>query len=198
MGKEEFLTLLVAQLRHQDPMNPMDGQEFAAQLAQFSSLEQLININHALEAQVIASQGIAQLLNATTATGVIGRKVVAYGDQVQIPEQGGAVVTVDIGGSGGKATLKILDASGREVGAREIGHLPAGRQTIELGSAADGCDPGTYRYRIEVVDSTGSPVGVTTYTSGQIEGIRFGPDGPVLVTGSLEIPLHTVVEVKSK
>lgn len=197
MGKEEFLTLLVAQLQNQDPMNPMDGQEFAAQLAQFSSLEQLININNALEAQAVASQGIAQLLNATTATGVIGRKVVAYGDQIQIPETGEAVVTVDIGGSGGTATLKIFDAAGREVGARKIGHIAAGRQTIELGSAADDCTPGMYRYKVEVTDPAGNSVGVTTYTSGQIEGIRFGSNGPVLVAGSLEIPLYTVIEVKA-
>ncbi len=45
MGKDEFLKMLIAQLKHQDPMNPMDGTAFTAQLAQFSSLEQLQNIN---------------------------------------------------------------------------------------------------------------------------------------------------------
>ena len=50
MGKNEFLKLLVAQLEHQDPLAPQEGQEFAAQLAQFSSLEQLTNINGTLEA----------------------------------------------------------------------------------------------------------------------------------------------------
>ena len=49
MGKEEFLTLLVAQLQHQDPLNPDEGTEFTAQLAQFSSLEQLMSINENIE-----------------------------------------------------------------------------------------------------------------------------------------------------
>ncbi|MEX0773120.1 MAG: flagellar hook capping FlgD N-terminal domain-containing protein, partial [Balneolales bacterium] len=44
MGKEEFLQLLIAQMRHQDPLNPMEGTEFASQLAQFNSVEQLINV----------------------------------------------------------------------------------------------------------------------------------------------------------
>jgi flagellar hook assembly protein FlgD len=48
LGKEEFLKLLVAQMKNQDPLNPMDGQQMAAQLAQFSSVEQLINANDTL------------------------------------------------------------------------------------------------------------------------------------------------------
>lgn len=197
MGKEEFLKLLIAQLKNQDPMNPMENQEFAAQLAQFSSLEQLININDTLQQQVAGSQGIAHLLNVTTATSVIGRTVLAHGDWVHVPQAGEAAVTVDIGGSGGAATLKIFDASGREVGSRDLGRLPAGRHTIELSSAIDGSPAGAYRYVVEVTDSAGDAVGVTTYTTVEVEGIRYGPNGPVLVAGSLEIPLDAVSEVKA-
>jgi len=49
VGKEEFLKLLVAQLRHQDPLSPLRNEEFVAQLATFSSLEQLISINEAVQ-----------------------------------------------------------------------------------------------------------------------------------------------------
>jgi len=56
IGKNEFLQLLVAQLRNQDPLNPVDNQQFLAQLATFSSLEQLISINQAVTALANAPQ----------------------------------------------------------------------------------------------------------------------------------------------
>jgi flagellar basal-body rod modification protein FlgD len=73
MGKDAFFKMLVAQLRNQDPLNPMDGSAFAAQLAQFSSLEQLTNLNSALTAQ---NQNFANLLNAQSVN-LIGKEVTA-------------------------------------------------------------------------------------------------------------------------
>jgi flagellar basal-body rod modification protein FlgD len=49
MGKDQFVQLLVTEMKNQDPMNPMDGKDLAAQLAQFSSVEQLMNINTKLD-----------------------------------------------------------------------------------------------------------------------------------------------------
>ncbi|HEY8312283.1 MAG TPA: flagellar hook capping FlgD N-terminal domain-containing protein [Gemmatimonadaceae bacterium] len=49
MGKDQFVQLLVSEMKNQDPMNPMDGKDLAAQLAQFSSVEQLMNINTKLD-----------------------------------------------------------------------------------------------------------------------------------------------------
>ena len=56
LGKDDFLTLLVTQLQHQDPLNPQDSTEFTAQLAQFSSLEQLGNVNDKLEYLKLAAE----------------------------------------------------------------------------------------------------------------------------------------------
>jgi flagellar basal-body rod modification protein FlgD len=61
MGKDQFVKLLVAQMQNQDPLNPMDGKDLAAQLAQFSSVEQLMNVNTKLDS-------IAQLLTPASST----------------------------------------------------------------------------------------------------------------------------------
>jgi flagellar basal-body rod modification protein FlgD len=73
LGKDEFFKMLIAQLKNQDPLNPLDGTAFSAQLAQFSSLEQLTNLNAALTAQ---NQNFTSLLNAQSVN-LIGKEVTA-------------------------------------------------------------------------------------------------------------------------
>jgi flagellar basal-body rod modification protein FlgD len=68
LGKDEFLKLFVAQLQHQDPMNPMNDSEFMAQMAQFSTLEQVSNL-------AAANEQVAKNLAASHAIGLIGRTV---------------------------------------------------------------------------------------------------------------------------
>jgi flagellar basal-body rod modification protein FlgD len=100
MGKDEFLKLFTNQLKFQDPLKPMDSSEFTAQLAQFSSLEQLFNINNGLE-QLLSFQGS---LNNGMVAGFIGKSVVAQ-DGVS-----GRVTGVDFDEG---ATYLVLDNGGR-------------------------------------------------------------------------------------
>src|SRR5690606_14097784 len=74
MGKDEFLKLLVAQLKNQDPMNPSDGQQMASQLAQFSSLEQLTQIGETLGSQGGYLQQVIASLNANGAQAAVGKE----------------------------------------------------------------------------------------------------------------------------
>ncbi|HEX6925016.1 MAG TPA: flagellar hook assembly protein FlgD [Longimicrobiaceae bacterium] len=195
MGKEEFLKLFVAQMKNQDPLNPMEGQELAAQLAQFSSVEQLINLNQQLEAQADASASMIRALQNGSAANLIGREVYADGDALVVSEGGAGSVTVDVANSGGTGVLRIFDLSGKEVGSRELGSVPGGRRTIELGSAAEGLAPGGYTYKVELVDADGTAVPVQTYSHGTVDGIRYHADGPYLTSGPMLIPLGSVVEV---
>ena len=195
MGKEEFLKLFVAQMKNQDPMNPMQGEELAAQLAQFSSVEQLINLNQQLEAQAGSSASMIAALQNGSAANLLGREVFADGDAVVIPADGKASVTVDVANAGGAAVLRIFDLSGNEVGTRDLGTISGGRQTIEVGAAAEGLAAGGYTYAVEVTDGTGGRVPVQTYSHGTVDGIRYHADGPYLTSGPLMIPLGSVVEV---
>src|SRR5215207_5272910 len=82
LGKDQFLQLLVAQMKNQDPMNPMDGTQMAAQLAQFSSVEQLTQINESLASQSTGQTGLATLLANNGALGSVGKSVVVAADAV--------------------------------------------------------------------------------------------------------------------
>jgi flagellar basal-body rod modification protein FlgD len=194
MGKDEFLKLLVAQLKNQDPMNPSKPEEMAAQLAQFTSVEQLININDTLAAQAASNNSMAQALNNSAAVGVLGKTVLTVGDSVDVSGTGSDTVTAIVDGAGGDAVLTIYDADGTEVGSRTV-PVGGGRQEIELGEAAEGLESGRYRYELTVTDAFGDPVSAQTFMRVQIDGLRYTSQGPVLTAGSIEIPLANVVEI---
>jgi len=195
MGKEEFLQLLVAQLSNQDPLNPMQAEEFAAQLAQFAQVEQLIELNATGKMNQAAMTALALAQNNATAAQVLGKEVLAAGEGFTIPEEGSPRITVAVGGEGGSATLVILNAAGQEVGRESLGFLASGRHDLEPGRSVEGLEPGSYRYRLEVMDGDGAPVQVQTFTRALVEGVRYGPQGPVLLVGGEEIPLGDVLEI---
>ena len=196
LGKQEFLHLLTTQLRYQDPLNPMNGQEVAAQLAQFSSVEQLVELNSQFRSQVDANAAVLQAVNSNVALSTIGKEVEAIGSQVVVPESGAADVTVDfaVGAGGGSATLEIIDAQGNVVGSRPLGVIGEGRQQVTLGGAADDVPPGVYDFAIRVKNGD-TEVPVERYVKGRVDGVRYGAGGAVLTAGKLTIGIGHVIRV---
>jgi flagellar basal-body rod modification protein FlgD len=200
LGKDEFLQLLTTQLKYQDPMNPMDGSKMASELATFSSLEQLVNINDALEAAKTQQDIMLLAINNNVALSTIGKTVVAAGDEVVLakdPVSGvvGGKVLADIT-TEGKAELKLFDASGKEIASRSLGYLTAGdKKEFDVGSAATGLSEGKYTYKIEVTDSKGQAVPQTTYTVGKVDGISYDSTGAVLTSGPLNIAIGSIIKI---
>lgn len=198
LGKDEFLKMLVAQLRHQDPLNPMNGDDMAAQLAQFSSLEQLTAISDQLKSQAGIQEGVIASIHDTTAMNVIGKDVLAAGDQIWLDGTNSGDVTFDVGGTGGLAQLKVYDANGKVVGKMDLGFVAAGRQDYDISQAVEGLPEGAYHYSVDVADAAGKAVPSQTYIRARVDGVTYSADGPVLTSGRLRIPFPTVLEVSSK
>jgi flagellar basal-body rod modification protein FlgD len=201
LGKDEFLKLLTTQMRYQDPMNPMDGSRMAADLAQFSGLEQLVNVNAALAAQKTESDSMLVALNNAVAMNAIGKTVVATGDQMVLTtDSSGQVVgkvMADIT-TEGNGTLKILDAAGKEIASRSLGYLAVGaKREFDVGSAAVGLKEGAYKYEIDVTDANGKVVPQTSYTVGKIDGISYDSTGAVMTSGPLTITINNIVKILS-
>ena len=193
VNKDTFLTLLVAQLRNQDPFNTLKPHEFAAQLAQFSSVEQLTELNDAVAMQTEANQMTTFLGETSLSASLLGQHVVAEGNQVEVTEDGIATVQIEVGGQGGAGQLHVLDNEGRQVASVELGHVPPGKQTIPL---PPGIAPGEYSYAVEVDGGEGVSVPVVTYSSGVVDGVYFRDGDIVLRIGAMEVPLHSLAEIR--
>lgn len=192
INKDQFLQLLVSQLKNQDPMEPMKPNEFAAQLAQFTSVEQLIQLNTSVNNQSAALQISTLSGQAALGASLIGRQVVAEGDQVSIPADGKASVRIDVGVGGGRGTLTLKDSTGKTIATRDLGSIAGGHQTVALPTDLP---PGDYHYEIAVKDSKDAAVAVATYTTGVVSAVEFNSGSIVLRLGELKVTLGSVAEV---
>lgn len=200
LDKSAFLKLLVTQMKHQDPLNPTGNDQMAAQLAQFSSLEQLQTMNSTLSSQGTNNAGIIASIQSSAAMGTLGKTVIAVGNAVVVPAgTDPTTIKVDarVSGADGNAVLTITDDSGNVVGSRSLGAVSAGPLSVELGDAAKGIAAGNYHFGIKVTSAAGAVSSATTFTMGKVDSVQSTANGPVLIAGPLAIPFSSVVEIRN-
>ncbi len=190
---QQFLELLVAQLKNQDPLSPLEGTDFITQLAQFSSLEQLIGVREGLAAQAGAAGTAGLTSESTLAASLLGKNIVARGDQLEVGSDGHTHVSLEVGVGGGAASITILDAQGSPLATHQAPVRP-GRQTIDLAASVP---PGAYRYSVTVAGPGGSQIAATSFTGGTVTGFHLENGGVMLQIGTLTVPLADLAEVQS-
>lgn len=146
MGQDEFMRLLIAQLEHQDPLEPTDNGEFIAQMAQFSSLEGITNLNSTVESFGSNLQS-TQALQAST---LVGRSVQVLSNVSELRE--GEVVngTVDLKDSSSDVFVGVYSDSGEYLGDISLGSREAGEAAFEwngLDTDGEPFPPGAYQFR---------------------------------------------------
>ena len=195
MGKDDFLTLLITQLKNQDPLNPSDSTEFTAQLAQFSSLEQLQNINDAL-ASFEVYQSTA---NNIQASNFIGQTVTAAGDTISVSNGASDSLSVALDAPAQTVYIQIYDAYGEYVTDIEAGSLDAGMHTIawdatdQYGAAVE---DGRYTFSVMAVDGDGNSVSSTSYITGQVTGVDYQSGETMLLIGDQEVSIASLIRVE--
>lgn len=126
MGKDAFLKLLVTQLQHQDPLNPADSTEFTSQLAQFSSLEQLSNVNDNLNMLKLYQAS----MNNAQAVSFIGKDIVSKGKTLQVTPGQPVSCEFSLGADAKRVAVSIYDAAGNFVKDIRATALKAGAQSL--------------------------------------------------------------------
>jgi flagellar basal-body rod modification protein FlgD len=170
LGKEDFLTLLVAQLQNQDPLNPMDDKEFTSQLAEFSSLEQLTNISEGID----SLNDSYEQQHALTAVSYIGTEVVAEGSEISKTNSSISTLYFDLEEAVSNCYVNLFDSSGNLVHTVELGSMTAGNYELTW----DGLDyegkelsNGVYTASMAAENADGEPVMVYTDVSGVVSGV---------------------------
>lgn len=195
LGKEAFLTLLIAQLQNQDPLNPADSTEFTSQLAQFSSLEQLSNINANLE-MLQDSQASS---NNAQAVAFIGKQIVFKGDALQVKSGLAPACEFELSAAAKNVAVSIYDARGNFVADIQSGNLGAGKQTLSWnGKDRNGntVADGSYTFEVQATAASGAETPtVTTYSKGSVTGVTFEDGVTYLIVGGRKIAIGDVTQV---
>lgn len=197
LGKDQFLQLLVSQLRNQDPMNPMEGAEFASQLAQFNQVEQLMNVNDGIESLAQLQGNSMAGLNNTLATTITGKYVKALGNGVSLGESGEAEMMFKLDNAATDVTITIKDENGNVVREESLQNLPQGDNTWTWnGQNNQGSNMPEGNYTYEVSAQNGDEtVNALTFMQGKVDRVKFGSDGVQLYVDGMYISLGDVEEI---
>lgn len=196
LGKDDFLKLLVAQMKNQDPLAPMDGTELTAQLAQFSSLEVLQNID--AEIQSLKTAQLAA--NNTRAVDYLGKTVTAAGDSFELANGAISDFRFRIDDSAAQTFVKIYSSAGGFVTSLDMGAKAVGEHVITwAGTDSQGIQmqEGTYFAEVMAVDGNENPVGVETIFSGRATEINFRDDTAYIMIGNREVTLDDIRKISS-
>ena len=185
----QFLTLLTTQLKNQNPLDPMDTNQFTQQLVQFAGVEQQLKSNDRLDSILSASQSAS----AASATSYIGKTITADGSTSQL-SNGSASWNLSPARAASKAVITILDSKNNVV-ATQATSLTAGSQNYTWnGKTSSGMTSadGNYSIKVSATDATGASVAVDTSLTGTVDEVDLSGTTPVLLIGSQKVPLSSV------
>jgi flagellar basal-body rod modification protein FlgD len=175
MGKEDFLGLLVAQLQNQDPMNPDDPTEFTAQLAQFSSLEQLFNLNESMDA-LASSQAEGDRFDSM---GLIGNDVV-YADSGFAFNGNPVNVGYQLDGEAASVTMYIQDENGASIATLNATELTEGDHFLEwngLDDEGNDVPEGNYQIVLQATSAgENSTIAILPLVQSEVIGVNLNDE----------------------
>ena len=177
LGQEDFLTLMMAQLKHQDPFKPMENGEFLGQMAQFSTVTGIEGMQTSLE-QMSGSFTANQTLQASQ---LIGQSVLVEDSIAHLKTDGSVEGRFELSASTGSIKMDIMDSSGRLVREIEMGEKAAGRHDFSWdGKNASGDQLPAGQYTIEITAQSGDTrEAVSVLLSREVDSVEFGNDGIV-------------------
>ncbi len=193
LGKDDFLTLLIAQLENQDPLNPADATEFTAQLAQFSQLEQLSNMSTKLD----SFAGMADQVERQSALGLMGEEVVVQADRFET-DGSNQTFGYRLDTPADEVTLYVLDSNGYNVATLSGSGTAPGEHFVDWNGYSDAGQPvapGTYNLVVRALDGDEKVLESTSLIRSIVSGVELGSDETRLTTAAGTFSMAKVEKV---
>ncbi|WP_337848055.1 flagellar hook capping FlgD N-terminal domain-containing protein [Sphingomonas sp.] len=181
MDQSDFLTLMTAQMKNQDPFDPVDNTQMVAQMAQFSSLAGISEMNTTLQA-------IAAKLGATSTTDMVswvGRTVLTEGNVAYPRTDGSLAGMIELGAEAAEVNVVIEGPNGEILKSVALGSAPAGRTEFEWDGTTDTGEPagdGPFTIRVAARDANGAAVAAQPLVWAPVTSVAMGSDGNPILT----------------
>ncbi len=193
MGKDDFLKLLVTQLKYQDPTDPLKNQEFVTQTAQFSSLEQMQAVNQSMQSLL----ELQKSSNRASALSLMGKQVTAGSSTFTLVNNSPVKLNYSIA-SDADVNICILDDKGNIVKTIKMGKQSAGNYSAVWDTKDNNgtqMKEGQYSFEVYGKDKDGKDIETKGSITGVVNGVNFDNEEPYLLIGGTSIPLSTLTAV---
>lgn len=194
-SEQTFLSLLTTQLKNQDPLSPLDSNQFTAQIVQMTGVEQQLMTNDLLKMLVgMSDGGLAGSVN------LIGKSVTAESDQASIAD-GAASWAYDLDRNAASVKYEILNSAGSTVWSRTDASVAGGEHTLDWDGVTSAGqqlpDGGPYTLKITATGSGGETINASSHVSGVVTGVETLDGETVVSVGKLKIPVSSITGVAS-
>lgn len=200
LGKDDFLKIMITQMKHQDPTSPFKAEEMATQMAQFASVEQLQNLNNSMAKMANSGQPLERL----AMTNLIGKNITIDRERFVHNENEASSLGFTLDRDAKTTKIKIISEQGETILEKDLGPMNKGEQTFVWdGEKTNGMPtkPGNYIFRLEAADEGDRPIAMNSKAQSKVIGVAFdGPEGSLLVGDAKspqKITMRNVIRIDS-
>jgi flagellar basal-body rod modification protein FlgD len=184
IGQDQFLQLLITQLKNQDPLDPMKNDQFAVDMAQFTQVEQLMKINENLSKSSGADLG--------SLASYLGKEVSTKAEKISVNGGDGGRLRINLAADSTDVSVDILDSAGNKLETKSMGPLAKGEHSLVLDNLVT--NDGEYKFKINALSAQGGQVTTSAKVAGVVSGFIPGAD-PKLLIGDKQISPADIVRV---
>ncbi|HEX5656303.1 MAG TPA: flagellar hook capping FlgD N-terminal domain-containing protein [Polyangiales bacterium] len=194
LNKDDFMKLLTAQLKNQDPNSPVDAKEMVTQLSQLTSVEKLQEMSTKLDMLTAATNSGA----ANSSASLIGKTVTGVADTAQLGATGPTKAAVNLKQDAANVKVSVVNSAGRVVAKLDLGALKAGAQEINwkgLEDSGDRAAQGIYTFQVSAKDANGTDVEASQSITGTVNGVFYENGKPELDVNGVRVPMGNLTSI---